>query len=43
MTNYLETKLEEEIAKVISEETQSILKQGYFLTKTLNDQKITLF
>ena len=39
MTNYLETKLEEEIAKVISKETQSLLKQGYFLTKVLNDEE----
>lgn len=42
-SNYLETKLEEEIAKVISKETQSLLKQGYFLTKTLNDQKNDAF
>ena len=42
-SNYLDTKLEEEIAKVISEETQSLLKQGYFLTKTLNDQKNDAF
>lgn len=42
-SNYLETKLEEEIAKVISKETQSLLKQGYFLTKTVNDQKNDVF
>lgn len=42
-SNYLETKLEEEIAKVVSKETQSLLKQGYFLTKTLNDQKNDVF
>ena len=38
-SNYLDTKLEEEIAKVISEETRNIFKRGYLLTKTLNDQK----
>ena len=32
MTNYLETKLEEEIAKVISEETKNFLGNGYLLT-----------
>lgn len=42
-SNYLQTKLEEEIAKVVSKETQSLLKQGYFLTKTLNDQKNDAF
>lgn len=38
-SNYLETKLEEEIAKVVSKETQNLLKQGYFLTKVLNDEE----
>lgn len=38
-SNYLDTKLEEEIAKVISKETQNLLKQGYFLTKVLNDEE----
>lgn len=42
-SNYLQTKLEEEIAKVVSKETQSLLKKGYFLTKTLNDQKNDAF
>lgn len=42
-SNYLQTKLEEEIAKVVSKETQNLLKQGYFLTKTLNDQKNDAF
>lgn len=39
MTNYLETKLEEEIAKVISEETKNFLENGYLLTKVLNDEE----
>lgn len=39
MTNYLETKLEEEIAKVISEETKNFLENGYLLTKILNDDE----
>lgn len=38
-SNYLETKLEEEIAKVISKETQNLFKYGYLLTKTLNDEE----
>lgn len=37
--NYLETKLEEEIAKVISEETKNLFKHGYLLTKIVNDSK----
>ena len=37
--NYLETKLEEEIAKVISEETKNLFKHGYLLTKILNDDE----
>lgn len=39
MTNYLETKLEEEIAKVISEEIKNFLENGYLLTKVLNDEE----
>lgn len=39
MTNYLETKLEEEIAKVISEETKNFLENSYLLTKVLNDEE----
>lgn len=39
MTNYLETKLEEEIAKVVSEETKNFLENGYLLTKILNDDE----
>lgn len=38
-SNYLETKLEEEIAKVISEETKNFLENGYLLTKVLNDEE----
>lgn len=38
-SNYLDTKLEEEIAKVISEETKNFLGNGYLLTKVLNDEE----
>lgn len=39
MVNYLQTKLDEEIAKVISEETKNLLANGYLLTKVLNDEE----
>ena len=39
MVNYLQTKLDEEIAKVISEETKNLFANGYLLTKVLNDEK----
>ena len=39
MVNYLQTKLEEEIAKVISEETKNFFANGYLLTKVLNDDE----
>lgn len=38
-SNYLDTKLEEEIAKVVSEETKNLFKHGYLLTKVLNDEE----
>lgn len=39
MVNYLQTKLDEEIAKVISEETKNLFANGYLLTKVLNDEE----
>lgn len=38
-SNYLDTKLDEEIAKVVSEETKNLLEKGYLLTKVLNDKE----
>ena len=38
-SNYLDTKLEEEIAKVVSEETKNLFKHGYLLTKVLIDEE----
>ena len=39
MANYLQTKLDKEIAKVISEETKNLFANGYLLTKVLNDEE----
>lgn len=38
-SNYLDTKLEEEIAKVVSEEIKNLFENGYLLTKVLNDEE----